>query len=263
MKNKTFKEYLTEKIKEILHEGLIMTYSPTKAVSIIKRKYPDFFIEGVRMIYRDIRNDKSDSTFPLNNREKVNNSPTIEGFNSLYCIKLYSRYAITKDDLPILNNIAQTLNACGWYFAGIISGYEIVKKLDVFKDPCMILYEPRFDQNATNEIVGDTLYHICPLKYVPKILKNGLQPKQGERKTKHLERLYLFVTEPDDWHYIAEHFKESRKDEPYALLKVNVKNLKDRVKFYYDSNVYREYPKAVYTYEPIPNNVIEVVDYEQ
>ena len=62
-----------------------------------------------------------------------------------------------------------------------------------------ITYEPKFDKIVD---IPNKLYHLSIQEYTDKILKNGLIPKSKNKKTIHLDRIYLCSNPEDCYHLI-------------------------------------------------------------
>ena len=63
----------------------------------------------------------------------------------------------------------------------------------------IITYEPKFDKIVD---IPNKLYHLSIQEYTGKILKNGLIPKSKNKKTIHLDRIYLCSNTEDCYHLI-------------------------------------------------------------
>ena len=63
----------------------------------------------------------------------------------------------------------------------------------------IITYEPKFDKIVD---IPNKLYHLSIQEYTDKILKNGLIPKSKNKKTIHLDRIYLCSNPEDCYHLI-------------------------------------------------------------
>jgi hypothetical protein len=71
------------------------------------------------------------------------------------------------------------------------------KILDVVE----IIYEPKFDKIVD---IPNKLYHLSIQEYKDKILKNGLIPKSKNKKSIHLDRIYLCSNPEDCYKLIAD-----------------------------------------------------------
>ena len=71
------------------------------------------------------------------------------------------------------------------------------------------------------------------------------------------------MNKPDKWKRIANTFRQTGKNEKYALLMVYIRDMIEKgIKFYFDENTMTDNP-AIYTLEPIPPQNITVVDKEE
>lgn len=105
-------------------------------------------------------------------------------------------------------------------------------------------------EQKTTKIVTDfpeILYHATPLSKVPKILKQGLIPKAGNKISFHPERVYLAVR--DVALKMATKFKAEMLED-MAILEVNTKGYT-----LYEDPQYTN--GAVFVNHPIPPNRIK------
>lgn len=185
-----------------------------------------------------------------------------------------------------LNRCGWVCTSCGNYYDGLKSQIESITE----KDPEASLYgtyvfriEPNYPDELENfdkvkehndweyEISVDnsfdyfydenTLWHITLRKYLRRIMKNGLMPKNGQTITRWRntrDRLY-FSLMPDfsKIDYLDDDDEQSGDD--YVLLKIDISSLKDKIKFYEDD----AYENAVFTYSIIPPQYITIIDGKQ
>lgn len=117
-----------------------------------------------------------------------------------------------------------------------------------------IRFESKYDDGlySNNIETPNTAYHLSPIDFKDKILKNGLYPKTKFRKTNHNERIYLF--------YKLNHYSDI-----LSALKLNDK-MKNKVRNYSLYEVYLNskiishkdpnYSNGFYIYDNIsPKNV--------
>lgn len=105
------------------------------------------------------------------------------------------------------------------------------------------------------------LYHWTPLYSLESILKNGLTPRNDSGRFKYPNRIYLMrntldmrqISELGQLLYISNHHPQNNGE--YALLAVDITNLDDSIRFYYDPNS----EIGVYTEQPIPKKDIRLV----
>lgn len=108
--------------------------------------------------------------------------------------------------------------------------------------------------------IPDVLWHLTLRRYLPRIMKNGLIPKNGNVITAWRNtggRVYLsLLPELDKVTWVGD--EEERDNDDFILLKVNIAPIKDRIPFYKDY----AYENAVFTTEAIPPQLISVVSDE-
>ena len=253
-----------------LTEGLTMTYSVNKVIGMLERKY-ELKKNNIKVSWVD-SNTKSKDIFSSFRK----NDKTTQESENWYWFSLYFGNGV-QDESDYVNDIIHTCNACGWYLSDCtyyqrdgVSQNILVKnnKTIDFNDekmkgvPLKLSFRAKFNVEYKSKSVPPFLYHVCPLRVVPKILKQGLTPRNNGRIASHPERVYLFIEYNNGWkNDVATNFKESGKEEPYAYLKIDMRNINPQIKFYYDSNVMTNNP-AIYTLEPIPPSAIELIDKE-
>jgi hypothetical protein len=164
--------------------------------------------------------------------------------------------------------IITPFKTCG-YHIGLFKINDSVLKLNEntfseAKDKYVLLtFEPIYPNKVEPNDLPNILYHICPTRIVSKIINRvGLTPRGYGKVGAHPERIYFFCNDVSrKWKDIAYGFKEKMNiDEKYSLLEINVESIKNKVDFYKDINSFSE--KAVYTLEPIPHNLIKIIDNE-
>ena len=270
-----FKRYLYDpRTIEYVTEGLTMTFEPNRVIRVISRKF-DLEKLGAIIFW----NDRTTPNHPVKSLTVNKFVNSTRDYNKLVeiCINFRPGFGLTKTSPEELNNIIHTFDACGWMFASILN----VASLEEFKNvdkcdytnkytPYIMYFRPKFDQKVNINGVPDTCYHICPSRLVPKILKQGLKPKDYGRTSNHTERVFLFYKYPEDWkEQIADNFRKSRADEKYTLLKVdtgywiaNGQKTNNIPKFKFDSLTVSDNYPAIYTFEPIPPQYISILEEE-
>ena len=215
-------QVIIEEVKPpfLIKEGLISTYDVNQTVHSISELF-------------NLQNSELDKGKFFDGKIWIKSGDK----NDIIKIELY--------DLSNINNINFYMKKYGWICSeqnNNIFTYE--KKFDTF-----IL--------AKRLILDDNqfLYHITTKNLVNKIIKQGLIPKNKVNGfIDSEERNYFFLKQPT---------KEKLKDfyfyklmEPVVLLKIDLSKINPSTKFYYDPRT----EDALYVYEPIPNNAIEIID---
>lgn len=246
----------------LVTEGLIMTYAPHKLVSILNRRY-DFSKYNAKVNFLD----RTQPYHPINQQKGTNNTVnTTNDYNRLIEISVHFKKGLGESGKELLNDIINTCVACGWFFASLQDMYSLKEYKDIEtcdfneKHSFNMYFRPKYDQQVKENGIPNECYHICPTRLTPKILKQGLHPKDYGRTSNHPERVYLFLKRPLNWKEIANTFKESRNEE-YSLLRIDTSKLYDKMKFYFDSLTMTDNP-AIYTNETIPPQYITEIDRE-
>lgn len=113
--------------------------------------------------------------------------------------------------------------------------------------------EPNYDVELDS--VGE-LYHITPLKNLPKIEADGLKPKHQIKISQHPPRVYVALDKEsaiDMVDMIRDRFPKFSNTK-FAVLKINSNSV--NTKWYRDPN----YTAGVYTYDKIPPTAITHID---
>lgn len=264
-------------IKEYpLTEGLTCTYNIGKVLGILKRKFSKeindkIFTVGNSFDYNMKSKDKLKNVISTNNNFKT----TQDTDNWIVIIITFSKGIRDNKNLP--NEISKICEACGWFFTHFLyykrdtETYElkpiVTKTIDynnewLMEQPIQMFFRPKFNAEYKEKSVPNFLFHIAPVRVLDKIKKQGLTPRANGRQEMHPERVYCYIEKPRNWHEIANNFRKSNIDEPYALLIIDNRKINPKIKFYYDSNTYSGYPTAIYTNEPIPLYAIKVLNDE-
>lgn len=116
-------------------------------------------------------------------------------------------------------------------------------------------FEAKYSNTIDSDKLPNTVYHVTDETRVPKIQKQGLVPKAGSKKTKHPERIYLFIDQKN----IAGLLDDSDFDigSP-VVLTIDISEFKNTTKFYTDPFLEEG---GVYVLKNIPSNLI--TDYKK
>ena len=215
-------QVIIEEVKPpfLIKEGLISTYDVNQTVHSISELF-------------NLQNSELDKGKFFDGKIWIKSGDK----NDIIKIELY--------DLSNINNINFYMKKYGWICSE--------------QDNNIFTYEKKFDTFilAKRLILDDNqfLYHITTKNLVNKIIKQGLIPKNKVNGfIDSEERNYFFLKQPT---------KEKLKDfyfyklmEPVVLLKIDLSKINPSTKFYYDPRT----EDALYVYEPIPNNAIEIID---
>lgn len=257
-------------------EGLTCTYNYGKVKGILQRKY-DFNTLNAKIGEFDYNmNSITPLGAVLNGKKRVIDN---DGNSSILPLKTtqdsdnWIKFDITfkfgyKDNANIVNDIIHTCDSCGWFYAGYecyYNGFEFKKDLPTNDENCRLkafkmYFRAKFNAKYKNTSLPRFMYHICPIYAINKILRQGLKPLSKGRQEIHPERVYLYLEKPDNITLteLLNNFR-ARKEEDYAILRIDTEKLNKNITFYYDSNTYENYPKAVYTENTIDPNAIEVI----
>lgn len=144
------------------------------------------------------------------------------------------------------------------YFVGPLNnilnlyGYYVSKK-----DNTTLYVEPRYSEEITNDIYKyDYIYHVTDQKYLDKILKNGLNPKNNKKGSRNYsKRIYFGYGSFEDVIKTSKQIAYDRKLVRPVLLKIKL-DKSNKKSFYIDPNIGKD---AIYTYDCIKPVDIEVI----
>lgn len=239
--------------QNIIFEGLITSYPIDSVINILKNNNIQKYKVSCFPLYTVLSQNKGKNDGNFKQYQLVINFT--QGFNTI--------------NWDTLNKYIHLISTCGWYLGQLRGDLGFSKELTrtLFNDyqsiPVMLIFEPKYDLEADVDDIPDYCYHITPSRVVEKIKNTrGLTPRDYGKVGNHPQRVYLFTSKPLDWKNIANQFKNMMHiEEPYSLLKISMKNLKNKnIKFYYDQN--SNYEPAIYTLEPIPHFAISVEEKE-
>jgi len=190
--------------KPIMNEGMYSTAPTKKAVKILKRKFPDFYI-GI------LQDGK---------------------------IEISAGRKNYVDDVVSIEQICKPL---GWFIShGIENGSDFKYGNEEFYEHEYdeIILKPLFDPKEFFSRPS-ILYHISPKRSLDKIFKIGLVPKHRDKKTYHPARIYLTDELELAWG-LKKQFQRISGFE-YEILKINMKDLKIKLYSDIDSRTYGYY----------------------
>lgn len=265
------------KLKEYpLTEGLTCSYNIGKVLGILKNQFSDEIENKIFNVGSSIDFNRKSKDLFKNTININNNFKTTQDTDNWFRIEIYFTKGI-RNNIELLNRIIKVCQTCGWFFTHFLYYKRntetanidtiVTKNIDyndewLMKQPIYIFFRAKFNVEYKEKSIPDIVFHIAPVRVLDKIRKQGLTPRANGRQEIHPERVYCYLDKPDDWREIAAAFKESNKNEPYALLAIDRRKINPQIKFYYDSNTYFKYPTAIYTNEPIPPYAIEVIGRE-
>lgn len=161
--------------------------------------------------------------------------------------------AFNEDEVK--ENITKAMHLCGYYLAD----GRIYKGDNRF---IILRYEPKYIDEGTR-IVRECqfLYHLSPLKYKEKILKNGFVPRCKNGRFNYPDRCYFFMDNMPkntilSWIPIFQKATKNRKNISHCLYTIDVSKINDNVVFYLDPNL----KGGCYTADNISPNVIVNVE---
>lgn len=230
---KNYFQVMVEKTKTpfLLKEGLIQTYE-TNCV-----------IYSISELFNLQKKDENNLTYFEKKEGKTVHQydGKIEGRK----VRKSEIILITLYDLTNVENIHFYMRKYGWKCVDVNNNvYTYEKKYDTY------LFSKQLILEGYN-----CLYHITTKDVSEKILKQGLIPK---KKTNGYiddnERNYFFLIQPS--HDKLEDFYLYKFKTPVILLKIDLTKINPTIKFYHDVRM----DNALYVYEPIPNNAIEIID---
>lgn len=249
--------------KKYINEALIMTYAPGKIKQMIKRNphYHNIGITNIQGIQKD--EDLSWVFQKEFNDTTKNNTKELKHWHHFEI--QFSKGINT--DCEVLNELINFLDKCGWTFMGLRDNitsqiYKNISECNIkeIKNTSMY-FEPNYNKTVENDEIPDTCYHVTSIRNIDGINKRGLQPRTYGRTVNHQARVYLW-TDCLNWKIdIAYAFRQSGENIPHVLLEIDMKELKNKVDFYPDTNFFNGH-NAIYTFESIPPQYIKIIEKE-
>jgi hypothetical protein len=154
--------------------------------------------------------------------------------------------------------VEEDMNKLG-YFLGARGR---VQKVDGMKFQ-VLKFEPncQLQNDITDEVEGrcNVLYHWTPMYNLKSVMASGLIPSHKNNKFNYPPRIYLIDdrTTPDNMEGLGQALcssnSDQRNDGNYALLSIDVKNLDNNIRLFYDPNS----AIGIFTEQPIPRKYIK------
>ena len=193
------------------------------------------------------------TTFPISKDQFV---IVEEGTHGLYAALLI---AMTDNNIEIIEESMGTLG----YFRRKPTDYDLLfdRKERQWID---MRFEPIKPDDVTDTIrkESDIVYHVAPIIFKEKILKDGLSASNNNSEYRcSEERVFLAEgtsTEDDLQILVNSLYDQERKKKTenmttvYAIFVIDLKKLDENIRFYYD--IYK--PNGIYTITDIPSSVI-------
>ena len=276
MDNKRIKNIVRESIRNVLNEESKLDFDvnidniPTE---VLRKTYfdwrliPSLSVYG-KPIYQDITlKEAVGDTMPPDDvvRDMINkyHLPSsmafkVEAYHKIY---LYIIAALVGGNDKL---VEQDMNKMGYFLA---------KKSEIMRRDGMefqaLQFEPTSQKSEdVTDIIKDqykALYHWTPLYSVEDIMRGGLIPTHKNVFFNYPPRTYLIQGDATDEQRIflgrvlCSYNKDERNDGRYALLFVNIENLEENIRFFYDPNS----EIGIYTEQPISPDRVSLVEVDK
>ena len=235
----------------ILDEGLIMTYPTEKVLSHFKRLFLKY-----------VSSDLADAVFPgtkskiIEFHELSDNNENISPL-LMVCVPAHD----DEDAKHLVKQMTDEFAKTGYY----MTSYD-VNDTKNFK-LVYIQFEAKYTDMLSE--LQPILYHVTPLKYLDKIMKNGLAPYSKAKNFNYSPRVYLFNKCPKEQVFSYGLFKsQEANDNGFCVFKIfkdklmNDPLFKDgKQRFYLDPAFSMSDDltdqTAIFTYGNIPLRIIE------
>lgn len=267
------KQIIKETIKEVLFENDTsinsFSYFSNIPLGILKKGYRDLRLTPKLTSFGDklsspiyIKEAYGDIMSPDEVVRKIRNRYLLpeeivqktEAFNKVYVYVVVGWLGIN-DKL-----IEEDMSKLG-YFLGSTRKFKKVEDMEFI----IMQFEPmcQLQDDITNDIKGrySYLYHWTPSYLVESILKEGLKPLHKNKIFNYPPRIYLMRGDSTSeqlysWGQTMCYSNISlENDYNYTLLKINIDNLGENIRFFNDPNA----DVGIYTEQSIPSNVITVL----
>lgn len=214
-----------KKHKNIVLEGLTMTYPTKKTISYIK-------------------NTLEKKNLPIG--EFIENNYYGESDIADSINVIVDGYSLTQE---LNDTLVKLFDSCGYYQSCFYWSDD--------KHDGIYQFEPKYQEDAFNATeIGDYLYHITTLNHYNKIIKQGFIPKSKNKKFNYPPRCYFFTECDVEFMIDFMHGSgKAKQNDELILITVDTRKLKDDIKFWIDQLFVGE-DIAVYTYDNIPNTAI-------
>ena len=259
-----------------LTEGLTCSYNIGKVLGILRRRFSKEINNKTLIINSSVDFNRNSKDNFLQTINPINSFKTTQDTDNWFKIEVEFPKGI-RNNTNLPDEITKVCEACGWFFTNFfylkrdpetfaLNAFA-PKTIDyndewLMKQQIVMLFRAKFNVEYKEKSVPSILFHIAPVRVLDRIKKQGLTPRANGRQEIHPERVYCYLDKPANWHKIADSFRQSNMNEPYVLLGIEKDKINPKIKFYYDSNTYSEYPTAIYTNEPIPPNAITIIEIE-
>lgn len=250
---------VNQNVKYRVEEGLVRSLPTDKFLdSVGKWLEKNLPTDMQNLTFKDIGEEDSDSSTILGTIDKT---PENDGVSAMMSILIPVRKEDMAEFKSRLMSFIEDAYVYGYDLTSI-DRYEHKKMEDV------VVLSVQFESRFSNDRFGmaDVMYHVAPLKILPKIRKNGLVPKSGSSEFKYKDRVYLFNKCPlARMVQYGKYKAEETKDDGFCLFTIfrekieSLETFKDgKLNFYVDwafdavPNV-----EAMFTYGNIPLSVMD------
>lgn len=221
-----YKDFISKYEPFNINEGLIKSQEPIIVMSIMPRLLRasgiNFILDNTAtgQIFIEVENIK---------QENLN-----------FIFSLIGNFGYYGSDM-ILNGIDRKFNS-----EEIDSWFKLYDTINI-----TIFIEPYYDRNI--KIIPQILYHVTPIKYIEKILKNGLSPKNKDKISTHPPRVSLGFNK-NKTISLGKSLRSSSSyiDELWELLEIDTTKIND-FKIYQDPN----FKSGCYSLNYIPPSAIK------
>lgn len=253
---KTTEQELKNHIKEIVKSTIKTIIGESKPFP--SNEFKHFTSPENQILEEALLKEGLTRTYPFEWVKKYIQRNANEDFVDIICHRDSKQFLVTiKQNSPSIKTFKRAMESFGYFCSSEkkrISGI-------------LTQFEPKFDEyikgSEFKKKSGNTFFHVSPIRYVDKILKNGLVPKSKNNFLIYPDRVHLIYNDGNhdnpymmaDMLYTVDGNKHNNGE--YALFGVSTKGL-DNVKFYRDWNV--EDFEAYFTYENIPPQNITFIE---
>lgn len=262
-----------ESVRRIINESNGMAYDiDISEISIddLRKAYKDFRLIPIQSCFDDvlysprvIKEAFGDTLQPDTVVQKIINKYGLpercvlkkEAYNKIYIYIVTAAIGIN-DKL-----IEDDMSKMGYYlgFKGKIQDVDGMKFQTLQFEP-----SSQLQNDETDNIISmyNVLYHWTPSYLLDSIMQNGLIPSHKNKFFNYPPRTYLMKGDSNDRYILGlgqslcSLNDNQNNNGEYALLEVNIENIDDNVRFYYDSNS----EIGIYTEQPISKDRIKIIN---
>lgn len=249
-------------VKYKVEEGLVRSFPTDKFLDVVGRWLEKNLPSDMQnLTFKDIGEEEEGEDFNSTIFGTMDRTPEKDGVSAMLSILIPVRSEDMVEFRKSLMSFIEGAYVYGYDLTSI-ERYEHQKREDVVV--LSVQFESRFSNDRSG--MADVMYHVAPLKILPKIRKNGLVPKSRSSEFNYKDRVYLFNKCPMSRMIQYGKYKaEETKDDGFCLFTImrekieSLETFKNGLLTFYADWAFDVVPdvEAMFTYGNIPLSVME------